>query len=671
MFKVINPKFNWKSIEFPLLIWILKNRSILLFLLVLIFFVHGQSLQYFFVQDDAHAYFASENWMNYYYGIASDLQYRPNAYLVTRIIDLVFPDKAWPLRLFGMFMLYVISVLLYAMVMKVSSNKILAIFAATLNAVHPGYHSMMTLYLSAAMTGMGLLFVLLSVFVIYLYSRIKSKRLYILSMLIFVMGLLSYESAIIALPLMFLVYLFSSNNTDKIFYKILSRIKTTSYYFIPHISVAFVYLISRKSAVEHLDAVGGTGNYAISIGSIGSNLDYLYSSLWGKYIFLTFTAIPYDGLLELAFFIFVLWFSFYYAKKSRTLTIYWLAVLSIPLGFTPFMLVGVNGHTLHYVIYALPGLSVLMAMAFLCFSNKRYGNLWPYLFLFFSASMFIYLEYKAYDTKVLVNQAEIGSNINSQFYNLDNEVTKRKKVVFMNTQFRIAAAIHFGETLDIATRNNRRSYDFPQMNYPWHVSEEFYSSQTRQDADISFIFLEHFRVNEQFTDSKLHDVTPYVVFNAEHYDFHPKVMTNHLGKGVQIDKLENGHLKYTATEDLDFIALLITPEKSHVPFSLTYVVENSNIAARLVVDSYFKTPVTKSLASCRVELISVPTDLKIIYGYAAPPRQWERDEYIALTLFGVKRGESFTLLSSSYKESFDLPNAPLIQRCSHSIFDYR
>lgn len=644
------------------------QRFHIFFLFIILLVVHGQSLQYFFVQDDAHAYFASEHWAKAYFGISQDLQYRPNAYLVTYIIDFIFPDKAWPLRLTGICILFLISLFLYKTLFAITKNKTLAWNTSVLNLVHPGYYSMMTLYLSSVMTGLGLLFSILAIYATYNFVKKGSIKAYWSSFLFFLVALFSYEAAVISLPLMLCVVFFAQNDLPVVSLGFYRRLRYSLFNLLPHLFILTAYLVLRMRAIYYHSKKGSIGNYSISVESAWSNARYLLESLYGKYILLTFMEIPFDLFFGGVGFLLVLLSSYFYAKINNFILLYFFALISIPIGFLPFVLVGANGHTLHFVIYALPGFSLLLAMSTLLFFNFDKPRLLRKLLFFSLLFYFCFVNYAAYKNKVLVNQAEIGENISRQFLNLSEDVLNRRAVSFLNTPFRLAAAIHFGETLDIFSRKNRRAYYFPQMDQAQSqsagVSEIPISPATR----TAILHLEHFRVNEQFVDSKLWDVSSYVDDSAARISFEPQLKTNLGDKGVEIIPLPGGGYKYVARENLDYIALVIPPNVSNVPYSVWYEIENSPTSSRLVVDAFFREKATESFELCRSERSFTSGASKIMLGFASPPRRWAGDEYVALTLYAVNSGEAFTLLSATSKESFELPRQPLLQRCTSSMF---
>ena len=163
-------------------------------LAVLILLVHGHTLGLFYIQDDAWAWMGARDWPAFYQGIATDLQYRPNAFLLTHLLSYIAPEEPWPLRAMGLFLLWSMGALTYIVTKRLSGVPSLAAIAAVLLVVHPGYYSMATLYLAAVMTGLGVICVLSGMWAAHVHTTSPKPLSWLLTFLAMIAALLDMRT---------------------------------------------------------------------------------------------------------------------------------------------------------------------------------------------------------------------------------------------------------------------------------------------------------------------------------------------------------------------------------------------------------------------------------------------------------------------------------------------
>jgi hypothetical protein len=485
----------------------IKILTLFVFFIVVIL-VHGQALGFYFVQDDAYPYFASSNWLNIYQGIGTDLQYRPNAFLISKVLLELFGVNVWVLRFFGILVIYLIGTMMYLWVATKTGNNALGFLVGLINIVHPGYYSFAVLFLSSAMTGLG---VILSIACLWLFYNGISKDLrisYFASLIMFVLALLSYEAAIAIAPLAFLIVIFSKHSE-------LSRTLRIRKW-APIFLISIVYLAFRYRAISRYSENDQLGQYNISPSSVLDNFLYLESSLFGKYIWLTFSPIRNEIALQLIFWIFILVSGFAFARAKKILGLFSFAFVSILFGFLPFLLVGVNGKTLHYVVYGIPGFSIVLSMALLNLRNLRLKGA-NQLFLATSLVVvlfFSFLNLAAYKGKVLVAQALSSRAISLQFEQTTSEYPEPSKFVFLNTSFHTAATIQFGLTLNALDMKKAMVFQFPTTTptgrYGLGQNGFQYNEADEKSDNSLFFYTEIFKSDFGSARPLITNVTPLV-----------------------------------------------------------------------------------------------------------------------------------------------------------------
>ncbi len=442
---------------------------------VLILIAHFTSLSVFYVQDDAYAWLESANWKSIYATANTALQYRPNAWFLTYLLDQIAPDEPWPLRVMGMFILWLTGVLTYYVVRALSKSNLLAIITSLLVITHPAFYSYMTLYLSAVMTGLGLIFVLAGTLASHKYSQHQRRITYGLTILFLLLALTSYETAIIVLPIMIGIdYLYAHSP------KILATVKR----YTPHIIITFIYLYIRKTGIDQFALNNETNQYNISLENILYNINYLYDIVLGQYI---------NDSQFLSFFIifFITLGSILYVHIYKKWRLFIGAISWLILGALPFIII--QSMSLHYGVYSIIGFCLLLAMAVtLVWQKRSFSGI-----IIFSLLIIINIlaNHSSYKNNILTSMAYTGQNIVTKFEDLNIE---NRNVIMMNMSNHLAWRIHFGNSINIAHRDNPYIIEFPQGDWP---------IKTNDTARV--IFVENFTDDTSDLKTKLYDITPY------------------------------------------------------------------------------------------------------------------------------------------------------------------
>lgn len=447
---------------------------------VLIMITHYTSLGVFYVQDDAYAWIASAGWKDYYGTIHTALQYRPNAWFITYLLDQIAPDTVWPLRIAGMFVLWLTGLLTFYVVRALSHNALLASITALLVVVHSAFYSYMTLYLSATMTGLGLIFVLCGVLAVYyLTQKPTSKIYYALTFVSLILALTSYETAIMVLPMMMGVdYLYSDER---------SMLGTTKRY-IPHIVITLIYLYLRKLGISYHAEMGTDTHYTPTLDKFLYNIKYIWHDMLGLHI-AGATKVNLLAAYSIAIFAFI--GSTLYAHFHQKWRLWLGAIIWIILGALPFLLI--DGMALHYAVYAAIGFCVLAGMSFMLVFQKC--KVLGVLAVGFVILANILSNTMGYDRNVLSSMGHTGKNIVEQFeaLKIDN-----RNIVLMNMSNHLAWRIYFGHSINIKHRDTPYLFDLPQGQWNDGLVD-----------DPTVIFVENFTDDTMDVQTRLHDITQF------------------------------------------------------------------------------------------------------------------------------------------------------------------
>lgn len=187
-----------------------KQWPVLAFLAFLVFAVHFNSLSNEFVADDVRAILNNKNLGNFGQVFAQPLKFlRPLFYFIAYKIDDLNP---LPYRMVNIIFHLGTTLLVYFLIKLIASPS-LAIFTAGIFAVHPILTESVT-WISGGIHAQYSFFLLLSFLTYVLSLSQKNQRLLILSLVSFLLALISSEKAII-LPLILFVFLIAFRKTGK------------------------------------------------------------------------------------------------------------------------------------------------------------------------------------------------------------------------------------------------------------------------------------------------------------------------------------------------------------------------------------------------------------------------------------------------------------------------
>lgn len=602
-------------------------------LLLLTLLTHYHAIGIFYVQDDAYAWLGSagvnlaEGDIGSYNSITTALQYRPNAWVLTHLLDIISPDAAWPLRVAGMVTIFLTGIMGFYTTRVLSNNNYLAAITSILLVVHPGFYSYATLYLSAVMTGLGLLLVFAGVMAAYHLAQKYSHAAYGFTLIFLVFALTSYETAIMILPMMMGVdYLYSQKKC----------LKRTLMRYIPHIVITLGYLYARKLGIEASVAENTAGHYEPTLKNVIGNAFTMIQHLFG---------IPLIGftktvkIMTIVVSILTLLLSFFYARKNNHFPLWIGAWVWIILGIAPFTLIG--GIALHYIVYAVPGFALLLAMSvhYLYQKQKIIGCITFFALL----AAGIAINDNAYQKRILTSMAYTGKNLVNEF---EKAKTDNKNIVMMNMNNHMAWRIHFGNSINIAHRSDPYTINFPQGEWPvveMQNPQYLYVTVTPDDPE---------NVSNQIID-----VTKWVDETAKWTNIRPVISTNKGQKALDITTKKDGSLILKAKGDLDFIEIGWTPLKANMPYTISFETvspEKGRIESTWYdqngkpIKCYAETPATQ---------------------IAVPPKKWSARGKIAFSQYGIKKGEIIILKNARVKKSFDMLTIPYRQICDRGMFN--
>lgn len=226
-----------------------KNWKQLLFLAILAFIAYCNSFKGQFLSDDIEAIVNNKNIGNiFYYLRTQPLTFmRYLVYYITQKINGIDPF-AFKIMNFSFHLMAVLAVYILVLIIH---TPLIALLTASLFAVHP-ILSENANWISGGVHAQYVFFIVLS-FIFYLLSKKNSwlLRYYILSVILYLLGILTTEKAIVLFPILFL-YEISFGNLKKTWKKLL-----------PFASIAFLWVILFLSFSRISDRILAleTGHY--------------------------------------------------------------------------------------------------------------------------------------------------------------------------------------------------------------------------------------------------------------------------------------------------------------------------------------------------------------------------------------------------------------------------
>lgn len=346
-----------------ILSFIKKNLSYIIFLAIIVLTVYANGLNNDFLSDDILSIPQNPNIGNWQYIVSHPLG-------VGRAIPYFLINKIGGLnpffyRLFNL-VLHISNVWLIFILVYILYNARVAFFAATLFSVHPVLVESVT-WISGGPYAQYSFFFLLSLIFYILFDREKTKKYYFLSLLAFILSLISNRNAVV-LPFILVIYDLSQKRG-------LTRIKLYIPYFA--LSVFWFYLF-LGSLRERVAAISNT--FYQSPG-IDNPLVQVPIAIFSYFVLIFF---PYELTLyhsELAFgpirylsavvITLIYLISVIYFYKKNRMVFFWLVFFVIPLlpTLTPFRIAWIVAE--RYAYLSTLGLIVIAALVFTRFDDNK------------------------------------------------------------------------------------------------------------------------------------------------------------------------------------------------------------------------------------------------------------------------------------------------------------
>lgn len=193
-----------------------KDEVIFLILLVLVLIPYLNSLNNKFIFDDAHMitqnyYIRSFKYIpNYFKGRVSSqigigYMFRPLLMLTYNFNYFLHELKPYGYYIFNILLHFLNALLLFLLLEKLLQNRVISLLIAGLFAVHP-INSEAVVYLSSRSDLLVTLFLLLSFYYFLKFEESKKESYFLFTLFLFILALLSKESALILPPLIFAWY---------------------------------------------------------------------------------------------------------------------------------------------------------------------------------------------------------------------------------------------------------------------------------------------------------------------------------------------------------------------------------------------------------------------------------------------------------------------------------
>ncbi len=594
------------------------NLGMLAFVLcALAFAAHFPALSHYYVQDDVQAILLSQHWRSNYQSIVDTLQYRPNTYALHAFLELFLPREPWVMRLFGIAIIIAIASAMFGFMRSVTGKPMLGVQAAILCAVAPGFYAYPNLYLTATMTGLGVLLLVLTVWQAHRFAQNRSNKNGLLLLALFVSGLTSYEAYIIALPLALLVDVMIAmpQNNMRVFVR---RCFAALYHYLPIIALAGLYLLLRAQGINADMDERSMHLYRISWGPhIWDNIGYQLSNAMGLLHMNTSKSIVL-GLW--AFIAFLAW-------RAGMPRVWILCAAWIVLALMFFCGTAANGQSMHYGSYLSPPLAMFIVLALSRLKPRRRMGLFVAI-----ATFYLIANHAAYAHRELWGSSETTRAMDVSFKALPQEARDRDALVVMNADRVIAWRIHWGMLFNIhRPLNDRYDIRLPQ------AFDDFGVYRPAQDmkTEASYLYTEQLMEDDYvFRNIRLVDVTPHMRPDAQWRAVKER-MRNVPGAVQAIWSPPAG--------SQDALTVRFKTTGNAVPYLEAFLGEN-----RCIV---------------RFGTLSEP-----VYSMTFPPRVWGPDDRVVLGAYGLGSKDRFEIVTLEVRAGVWLPEADQSQQCKTALF---
>lgn len=578
---------------------------------------HFPALSHYYVQDDVQAIMFSQHWRTNYQSIVDTLQYRPNTYALHAFLELFLPREPWVMRGFGVAIIAAIAMAMFGFVRAVTNDRSLAAMAAILSAVAPGFYSYPNLYLTATMTGLGVLLLVLTLWQAQRFAINRNSQNGLMLFALFVLGLTSYEAYIIALPLALLLDVMTRmpDANMRIFVK---RSFAATYHYLPIIALVGLYLLLRMQGIEADMSERSMHLYRISWGPhIWDNVGYQLSNAIGLLHMDTSESIV------LGFWAVILFF----AWRGGMPRLWILCAAWIMLALAFFCGTAANGQSMHYGSYLSPPLAILIAMMLSKF-KPRWRMGW-----FVAIALFHLLaNHCASAQRELWGSSETTRAMDMSFKALPQAVRDRDALVIMNTDRVVAWRIHWGMLFN----THRPLSDLYDVRLP-QAFDGFGVYLSAQDlkTEASYLYAEQTMEDDYvFRNIRLVDVTPHIRPDADWQKAHERIRT--IPGATQA---------------------IWAPSPG--PQGALTVRFTADTNAPLYLEAFLG----ENRCIIRFGSLSKP-----VYAMTFPPRVWGADDRVVLGAYGLGPKDRFRIEKVETRPGVWMPEADQSQQCKTVLF---
>ena len=408
---------------------------ILILILAMNIGLYSLNLNDFFVSDDfdwVHITHTSEKPLYLYFasnysGLHEGGSYRPFINTLFKIDHSIWGLNPVGYHITNLLFHALTAFVIYLLVLKLFAKNKLAVLSGILFSIMPN-HAEVAIWISGRCDVSSVLFYLLSFYLYIIFREKKRYRYFGLSILCFVISLLSKEMAI-TLPAIILAYelylIWQKQN-----YKLIYYIKSIGWSFI-YVALVVLFFVVRYRAIGLLFGYYGKSQielnlhkvYIMFLNLISDSIFFLHTRLRFVHFFQDKPLLFFTLLLLTILIIIKL------IKKYRPKIILWLAfyfITMLPVLNLSFHALNDEGERYHY----LPSVAVAIILSIILVSiRERFGK---YIFYVTSMILIIYLGYFTIQKSLIWNQAsKLSNNVVNGVAQSMNKEAKEGVVIFL------------------------------------------------------------------------------------------------------------------------------------------------------------------------------------------------------------------------------------------------
>ncbi len=232
-----------------------------------------------------------------------------------------------------------ISVFVYLIVAEITGKRRISLFSAVLFVLHP-IHTARVSNMTAGFDLLGILFLFWAFYSYVCFRKHDSRKAFFYSVILFILGVLSSEEAVV-FPLLVLLYDLCFMENFESFRKLGAEIKSRFRYYWLYIVSLLVYLAIRFSV---LSGIGRSEVYFLGdlqariLSTLVIFLRYIYIMVWPMNLTIEYNVVVYDSLFSLkilgAILIYALlifsWLRLYKNHRIAFFSIGWFFVTLLP-----------------------------------------------------------------------------------------------------------------------------------------------------------------------------------------------------------------------------------------------------------------------------------------------------------------------------------------------------